>query len=122
MATQRAPESERVTGCVGCYQKHIASVELSKKCRHHCHRPATVRRQQEIDDLKAIEAASVGFARTIPGATVAQAPRSLCRCGHTGDGGGAHGLNRFGVAPGHGACTQCPCPQFSWRRWLGVAR
>jgi hypothetical protein len=87
-----------------------------------CAAATRARRHAEIQDLKAIEAATVGFALIMGSATVPQSPRSFCRCGHTGDGGGDHGLNRFGVAPGHGACTKCPCRQFSWRRWLGTAR
>ena len=45
----------------------------------------------------------------------ANRPKSICSCGHTGDGpNGAHtgGL----LNPGHGACTVpgCPCEGFTW--------
>lgn len=45
-----------------------------------------------------------------------EGPRSLCECGHPGDGeGGAH----KGIG-GHGFCTAagCKCLQFTWREFL----
>ena len=50
-------------------------------------------------------------------------PKSLCYCGHTGDGPGSDhmGLN------GHGRCVAaasdsygnpCRCNQFTWKEWL----
>jgi hypothetical protein len=42
-------------------------------------------------------------------------PKSMCRCGHTGDGfGGSHG-----GFDGHGACLagNCRCRKFTWVRW-----
>lgn len=48
-------------------------------------------------------------------------PRSLCHCGHTGDGPGGDHNARF--APGHGPCTVpgCGCVQFTWARFLAEA-
>ncbi len=45
------------------------------------------------------------------------APKSICRCGHPGDGPNSDHAARF--AEGHGACrvTGCACPQFTWLRW-----
>ncbi len=41
-------------------------------------------------------------------------PRSLCTCGHTGDGPGSQHTDT--LTPGHGRCTVrgCACRQFSW--------
>lgn len=49
-------------------------------------------------------------------------PKSLCDCGHTGDGcpGGEHGSD---VLPnGHGACcvAGCGCQQFTWDGWTSA--
>lgn len=51
----------------------------------------------------------------------AMQPKSVCTCGHTGDGANAQHQG-FG---GHGACqatppdgiNECQCGQFSWRGW-----
>jgi len=40
-------------------------------------------------------------------------PKSMCRCGHTGDGPNSEHANA--IALGHGACTQCNCVQFTWQ-------
>lgn len=54
--------------------------------------------------------------------------KSICLCGHTGDGaGGEHSdialscdLQTSQRAPGHGACTalHCGCRQFTWARFI----
>ena len=44
-------------------------------------------------------------------------PKSICLCGHTGDGEDSdHGT---GFGPGHGACmvSGCNCFKFSWARF-----
>ncbi len=45
------------------------------------------------------------------------APKSICECGHTGDGPRSDHAARF--AEGHGRCTVtgCGCPQFTWARF-----
>jgi hypothetical protein len=46
-------------------------------------------------------------------------PKSLCGCGHTGDGPNSqHDVTEFGV-DGHGPCAvpDCTCLKFSWARW-----
>ncbi len=42
-------------------------------------------------------------------------PKSLCRCGHTGDGDGSE----HGGIVGHGACLahNCFCEKFTWNGW-----
>jgi hypothetical protein len=44
-----------------------------------------------------------------------QAPKSLCQCGHEGD--GPHSAH--GGTIGHGACSVigCACAKFSWRSY-----
>jgi hypothetical protein len=41
-------------------------------------------------------------------------PRSVCKCGHTGDGLNSEHADR--VAEGHGECkvSNCGCFQFTW--------
>ncbi len=43
-------------------------------------------------------------------------PKSLCACGHTGDGEGSQHADRFQV--GQGRCTMigCDCEQFTWKQ------
>lgn len=45
----------------------------------------------------------------------AQAPASVCICGHSGDGHGSD--HRGGI--GHGYCSRvgCCCQKFSWQGW-----
>lgn len=38
--------------------------------------------------------------------------RSVCVCGHTGD--GTDSEHETIAAPGHGKCTQCACDKFTW--------
>lgn len=48
-----------------------------------------------------------------------KSPKSMCRCGHAGD--GTHSDHHDTIATGHGPCSICgpeKCPQFSWARWL----
>ena len=40
-------------------------------------------------------------------------PKSVCRCGHTGDGGNSAHLDT--LQKGHGPCTDCTCKQFTWQ-------
>lgn len=47
------------------------------------------------------------------------APKSMCRCGHSGDGENSqHGpsTNVHGtvLAEGHGPCKHCDCTKFTW--------
>ncbi len=47
--------------------------------------------------------------------------KSICICGHTGDGTGSKHHDRFpgsAVAAGHGGCVLCRCQKFSWNGWL----
>jgi hypothetical protein len=46
-----------------------------------------------------------------------RAPKSKCRCGHTGD--GANGQHEHSIQYGHGACKEpgCDCGQFRWAGW-----
>lgn len=47
-----------------------------------------------------------------------KAPKSVCSCGHHGDGNNSwHADN--GPAMGHGACGHagCCCPRFTWAGW-----
>lgn len=43
-------------------------------------------------------------------------PKSICYCGHTGDGGNSSHLGA-GPAAGHGLCVDCSCEKFNWRMW-----
>ena len=45
--------------------------------------------------------------------------KSICTCGHTGDGTGSEHRSLAEAGDGHGACRHgdCGCTQFSWRRW-----
>ena len=44
-------------------------------------------------------------------------PKSICACGHTGDGGNSQHLD--GLQRGHGRCKVdgCNCAQFTWVGW-----
>lgn len=44
-------------------------------------------------------------------------PKSVCSCGHNGDGPGSQ--HHDSLQPGHGACRirGCPCQQFSWAKF-----
>jgi hypothetical protein len=45
-------------------------------------------------------------------------PRSVCACGHTGDGPDSqHEAGTLSLAEGHGACTVegCDCDRFAWK-------
>jgi hypothetical protein len=44
-------------------------------------------------------------------------PKSVCKCGHTGDGNESSHLGRL-VDNGHGKCMLCPCQQFTWKKFL----
>jgi hypothetical protein len=45
-------------------------------------------------------------------------PRSVCRCGHTGDGEGSeHSALVIGLGEGHGSCSKCGCKKFTWAKW-----
>ena len=45
-----------------------------------------------------------------------RAPRSLCTCGHSGDGDLSAHTAGFVGSPGHGTCyiSNCGCKQFTW--------
>jgi hypothetical protein len=47
-------------------------------------------------------------------------PRSVCSCGHTGDGPKSEHKDTF--TPGHGACKVrgCNCVRFTWVEFLSV--
>ena len=44
-------------------------------------------------------------------------PKSICSCGHTGD--GRYTQHKDRIAAGHGACKVkgCECKQFTWVKW-----
>ena len=48
-------------------------------------------------------------------------PKSICTCGHTGDGPGSQHLSGI-LQAGHGRCAmlecQNTCPQFTWKKFL----
>lgn len=43
------------------------------------------------------------------------APRSVCSCGHTGDGPDSEHV--ASITDGHGPCKMCNCPGFCWDTW-----
>jgi len=45
-------------------------------------------------------------------------PKSICTCGHTGDGPNSQHADRYGL--GHGACKVegCNCKQFTWDKFI----
>jgi len=47
-------------------------------------------------------------------------PKSLCTCGHTGDGENSQHDTFGGYAPGVGRClvNGCGCQRFTWAGWL----
>ena len=47
-------------------------------------------------------------------------PKSVCTCGHSGDGMKSDHQDRFGA--GHGACKVCKCAQFTWKGWTDEFR
>jgi|GEM_PF-3662672 len=49
-------------------------------------------------------------------------PKSVCACGHTGDGGNSQHADRFQL--GHGVCLvrDCNCQQFTWVEWTDEAK
>jgi len=48
--------------------------------------------------------------------------KSICTCGHTGDGTGSEHTDLAVSGDGHGCCklAGCSCSQFSWRRWTAT--
>jgi hypothetical protein len=42
--------------------------------------------------------------------------RSLCDCGHTGD--GPNSQHEDLIQQGHGPCRQCDCQRFRWVKFL----
>lgn len=47
-------------------------------------------------------------------------PKSMCKCGHPGDGIISQHHNSYGgLGPGHGACKMvgCDCQQFTWAEY-----
>jgi hypothetical protein len=52
-----------------------------------------------------------------------QGPKSICTCGHAGDGTGKGSVGMTSLHAGiigHGACTVsgCPCGKFTWKAFL----
>lgn len=41
------------------------------------------------------------------------AGKSICSCGHIGDGN----VTDHAGLQGHGPCAECPCCQFTWAGW-----
>lgn len=50
-------------------------------------------------------------------------PKSVCSCGHTGDGHNSEHRNTSRT-PGHGGCqiSGCNCRQFTWVAWTPEAK
>jgi hypothetical protein len=48
---------------------------------------------------------------------IAKQPKSMCKCGHSGDGPESQHDPRY--AEGHGPChvEGCDCEQFTWAGW-----
>ena len=49
---------------------------------------------------------------------MASEPKSVCTCGHTGD--GPNSQHADSISHGHGRCTVegCDCEQFTWARFV----
>lgn len=45
----------------------------------------------------------------------AENPKSVCQCGHTGD--GANSEHDDSLQAGHGACFECECVKFTWTKF-----
>lgn len=43
-------------------------------------------------------------------------PKSVCLCGHTGD--GMESQHEDTMSPGHGPCKLCECRKFTWAKYL----
>lgn len=58
------------------------------------------------------------ISRKVPEGVPYYGPKSICKCGHVGDGtiSQHHGSV---IAPGHGGCKVegCNCIQFTWAGW-----
>jgi len=47
-----------------------------------------------------------------------EGPKSICTCGHTGDGKGSqHGNENFNFGSGKCLVNGCTCERFTWIRW-----
>jgi hypothetical protein len=45
-------------------------------------------------------------------------PKSLCTCGHTGDGEGSqHGNENVNFGSGKCLVNGCDCARFTWKQW-----
>jgi hypothetical protein len=44
-------------------------------------------------------------------------PKSVCKCGHTGDCSVRDTGGQHDGPQGHGRCRECSCDHFTWRRW-----
>jgi len=58
------------------------------------------------------------MSRTVPEGVRFYGPKSICTCGHTGDGTiSQHHSSPF--APGHDECKvkDCVCVKFTWKGW-----
>jgi hypothetical protein len=51
-------------------------------------------------------------------------PKSICQCGHTGDGEGSQHSSSGVWSAGHGACVVpgCSCLRFRWERFREAYR
>jgi hypothetical protein len=53
-------------------------------------------------------------------------PKSICTCGHTGDGGNSEHEDSAAIAElqGHGKCKVpgCTCQHFQWKEWTEKAK
>ena len=47
-------------------------------------------------------------------------PKSICTCGHNGEGQGSEHEDRY--APGHGKCRRCECKMFTWKMFTPAYR
>lgn len=43
-------------------------------------------------------------------------PKSVCSCGHTGD--GPNSQHEIHFQQGHGKCMLCDCPKFTWAGFI----
>ena len=57
------------------------------------------------------------IARKVPEGVPYYGPKSICSCGHTGD--GIITQHHDSISPGHAECKvkDCLCAQFTWVMW-----
>jgi len=53
-----------------------------------------------------------------------EVPKSVCKCGHSGDGPNSQHKNDYGpdISPGHGECKArgCSCIKFTWVEFISL--